>query len=210
MTAGQKKAWEQLWPRYGVALGDDPLDLAALFGNPNPVYLEIGFGNGDALLARAQAAPGDNQLGIEVHRPGIGHLLKALDERGLDNARLIREDAVAVLERLPDAGLSGVYLLFPDPWHKKKHHKRRIVQPAFVDQIARVLRPGGFFHIATDWEDYARHVLTIMAGHDDFIDHAADGPFVPRPDDRPRTRFEHRGLRLGHRVLDMRFDRKPR
>ncbi len=206
MTPGQKKAWESLWPVYGVEPAGAALDPAALFGNANPIYLEIGFGNGDALLERATREPARNQLGIEVHRPGIGHLLNLAHERRLRNIRLIRDDAVEVLRNaLPDASLAGVYLFFPDPWHKKKHHKRRIVSPAFVDLIARVLRPGGFLHVATDWEDYARHVLAVMGDRDDFVNRAGEDLFIPRPDERPLTRFEQRGQRLGHGVWDMVF-----
>ncbi len=211
MTPGQKKAWERLWPRYGLPADGAPLDLAARFGNHHPVYLEIGFGNGDALLARALATPEHNQLGIEVHRPGIGRLLQALDEHRLSNVRLLRADALEVLERrLPDASLAGVYLLFPDPWHKKRHHKRRIVRPAFIDQLARVLRPGGFFHVATDWEDYAEQIVTLMEAREDFINQAGEARFVARPPERPMTRFERRGQRLGHATRDMRFEKKPR
>ncbi len=206
MTPGQKNAWKSLWPVYGVEPAGEMLDLPALFGNPDPVYLEIGFGNGDALLERASREPAHNQLGIEVHRPGVGHLLNLANARRLRNIRLIRDDAVDVLRgSIPDASLAGVYLFFPDPWHKKKHHKRRIVSPAFIDQIARVLRPGGFLHVATDWEDYARHVLAVMGDRDDFINQAGDALFIPRPDDRPLTRFEQRGRRLGHGVRDMLF-----
>jgi len=206
MTPGQKKAWETLWPVYGIEPDGKTLDPPTLFGNTNPVYLEIGFGNGDALLERADRDPARNQLGIEVHRPGIGHLLNLADQRSLHNIRLIRDDAVEVLRNaLPDASLAGVYLFFPDPWHKKKHHKRRIVNPAFVDQIARVLRPGGFLHIATDWEDYARHVLAVMGDREDFVNRASHDLFIPRPDDRPLTRFEQRGQRLGHGTWDMLF-----
>ena len=209
LTPGQARAFERLWPRFGVDFRPEPLDLAALFGNPAPVYLEIGFGNGDALAAMAARHPERNYLGIEVHAPGVGHLLRRLEEQGSDNVRLLRHDAVEVLQRMiPPAGLAGGYLFFPDPWHKKRHHKRRIVQPPFVELLASRLQRGGFFHAATDWEDYARHMLTVLEASPHFRNVAPGGGFVPRPEERPLTRFEQRGLRLGHGVWDLVFERR--
>ena len=211
LTPGQERAFAELWPRYGVGTVGIPLDLAALFGNLRPVWLEIGFGNGETLLHLATHHPERNYLGIEVHRPGVGHLMLQLDAAGISNVRLIRHDAVEVLrDALPPASLAGVYLFFPDPWHKTRHHKRRIVQPAFVGLLARVIAPGGIFHAATDWEDYARHMLRVLgAAADVFENTAGAGCFFPRAEDRPPTRFERRGHRLGHGVWDLVFRRRP-
>ena len=155
--------------------------------------------------------PARNYLGIEVHGPGVGHLLLRLGETGCSNVRVIRHDAVEVLaEMLPAASLSGVYLFFPDPWHKKRHHKRRILQPAFVEQVARVLRPDGFLHAATDWQDYAEQMMTVLgAAGALFTNRAGPGRFLPRPDDRPLTKLERRGRHLGHGVWDLVFVRRP-
>lgn len=211
ITAAQARALTNLWPRYGVDwVPGSMLDLAALFGNHHPVVLEIGFGNGEALLHMAARHAQRNHLGIEVHRPGIGHLLLELERARLDNVRVMREDAVAVLaSALAPASLAGVCLFFADPWPKKRHHKRRIVQPAFLDQIARVLAPGGFFHAATDWAPYAEWMLEhLRAAADRFENLSPSGDFVPRPDERPPTRFERRGERLGQAAHDLLFCRR--
>jgi tRNA (guanine-N7-)-methyltransferase len=206
LTPGQERAFATLWTLWGLEPGGDPLDLQATFGNANPVYLEIGFGNGESLLAMAQSHPERNYLGVEVHSPGVGHLLLRLEASGCDNVRVIRHDAIEVLDQMlaPDS-LAGVYLFFPDPWHKKRHHKRRIVQPAFLDRVYRVLHAGGVLHAATDWEDYARHMLQTLRADARFENLAGDGDFVPRPAERPLTKFEQRGQRLGHGVRDLRF-----
>jgi tRNA (guanine-N7-)-methyltransferase len=210
LTAGQQRAFEMLWPRWGLAFQDHELDLRTVFGNTHPVYLEIGFGNGESLAEMARRHPERNYLGIEVHRPGVGHLLLRLEELGLSNVRVIRHDAVEVLERMLTGGsLAGVYLFFPDPWHKKRHHKRRILQPTFLDRLARVIRPGGLFHAATDWQDYAEHMMDLLSADGlRFENSAGPGNFTPRPDDRPLTRFEQRGQRLGHGVWDLVFTRR--
>ncbi len=210
LTAGQERAFAELWPRYGVEIGSGPLDLAALFGNANPVWLEIGFGNGETLLHLAAAHPDRNYLGVEVHRPGVGHLLLRLDAAGIGNVRVIRHDAVEVLRDAVQPGsLAGVYLFFPDPWHKTRHHKRRIVQPELVELLARTIGPGGVFHAATDWEDYARHMLQVLDAADDLFENTAGaGNYAPRPEERPETRFERRGQRLGHGVWDLVFRRR--
>ena len=209
LTAGQHRAFSDLWPRWGVALsGNDRLDPAEIFGNDRPVWLEIGFGNGESLAALAAAHPELDFLGIEVHRPGVGPLLLKLDELGLSNCRVIRHDAVEALKALPDASVDRVLLFFPDPWHKKRHHKRRIVQPAFVDELARVIRPGGMFHAATDWDEYARHMMSVLSASAAFDNTAGPGRFVPRPEARPETKFERRGQRLGHGVWDLLFARR--
>lgn len=210
LTPGQQRAFETLWSRFGAELGDGPLDLPGLFGNDHPVRLEIGFGNGESLAEMAAAAPQTNFLGVEVHRPGVGHLLMEIEKRGLHNLRVMRHDAVQVLRQgIPAGALEGVFLLFPDPWPKKRHHKRRILQTAFVQEVARTLKPGGFFHAATDWEDYAQHMMQVLsAASDRFVNQAGPARYTPRPEYRPRTKFEARGERLGHGVWDLVFVRK--
>jgi tRNA (guanine-N7-)-methyltransferase len=206
LTAGQARAFEVLWPRFGVGRAPDQvLDLPTLFGNDRPVVLEIGFGNGESLAAMAAAAPDTNFLGVEVHRPGVGHLLLEIERLGIANLRLLREDAQALLtEGLATASLAGVNLFFPDPWPKKRHHKRRIVQPAFAERLARVIAPGGLFHAATDWEPYAEHMLAVLDAADTWFENTAGrGRFAPGPGDRPPTKFERRGERLGHQVRDL-------
>lgn len=208
LTKGQETAMEALWPVFGVNVGDDLLDLPALFGRTAPITLEIGFGNGESLWQMAQAASQRDFLGIEVHAPGVGHLLKRIDETGLTNIRVMNTDAVEILQkRIPRASLDRVQLFFPDPWHKKKHHKRRIVQTDFVDLIAQSLCPGGVLHMATDWENYAEHMAMVMQDRSDFRNMAEQLPYSPRPDERPLTKFENRGLRLGHGVWDLLYQR---
>lgn len=208
LTPGQQRAFDELWPRYGVGFDGGALDPAKLFGNAHPVWLEIGFGNGETLAELARRHPERNYLGIEVHAPGVGHLLLKAAELDLHNLLVLRHDAVEVLAALPDAGLSGALLFFPDPWHKKKHHKRRILQPGFMVELARVIAPGGLFHAATDWEDYARHMMNVLTAAETFDNTAGPGRFAPRPEDRPLTKFEKRGQRLGHGVWDLLFRRR--
>lgn len=208
MTGAQERAWQELWPRYGVDDQGGLLDLRALFGREAPCTLEIGFGNGESLLALAAAQPERDFLGIEVHRPGVGHLMLRAEALGLTNLRIACRDAVEVLDQqLGDAVLDAVLLYFPDPWPKKRHHKRRIVQPAFVDLVARKLKPGGRFRLATDWQNYAEQMLEV-AGACRALENEFDAGYAPRPDSRPLTRFENRGQRLGHGVWDLSF-RKP-
>jgi tRNA (guanine-N7-)-methyltransferase len=208
ITDAQRRALAELLPRYGVEPGEAPLDFVALFGRAAPVHLEIGFGNGEALAAMALARPQNNYLGIEVHRPGVGVLLRRLDTECIANVRVVCSDAKEVLEqRIPDASLDAVYVFFPDPWHKQRHHKRRLVQPEFIALLRRKLKPGGTLHLATDWEDYAQQMLALLSVAEGFENAAGPGQYVSRPETRPLTRFERRGQRLGHGVRDLVFRR---
>jgi tRNA (guanine-N7-)-methyltransferase len=208
MTVAQERAWRELWPRLGIGDGESPLDLPAIFGRTAPVTLEIGFGNGESLAALSTAHPERDFLGIEVHRPGVGHLMLLAEAAELRNVRIICRDAVEVLERrIADTSLDEVLLYFPDPWPKKRHHKRRIVQPPFVELIARKLRPGGVFRLATDWQNYAGHMLAVVGACALLANQSQDGGYVARPESRPPTRFEKRGQRLGHEVWDLAFRR---
>ena len=211
LTAAQRRAFGELWSRFGADWQPGTLlDLPALFGRAAPVYLEIGFGNGETLAQLAEANPDCNYLGLEVHRPGIGHLLLELERRGITNVRVLRQDAQVVLrDGLAPGCLQGILLFFPDPWPKTRHHKRRIVQPEFIDSLARALAPGGLFHAATDWEPYAEHMLALLeTAGDRFQNSAGPEQFAPRPEQRPPTRFERRGERLGHRVRDLIYIRR--
>jgi len=193
LTVGQQRALTNLWPTYGITNNDKLLDLGAVFGNEKPVTLEIGFGNGDSLVAMAAGAPERNFIGAEVHEPGVGHCLMRISELNLGNVRVVRQDAVEFLERrLADHSLARINLFFPDPWHKKRHHKRRIVQSDFVDLLARKLQPGGIFHVATDWPDYAEHIAATMANKQEYI------ALQMTPTDRVTSKFDIRGQRLGH------------
>ncbi len=206
LTKGQQQAIETQWPKYGVPFQPEPLNFTELFGRQAPTFLEIGFGMGKSLAQMAQDHPENNYLGIEVHRPGVGALLKEVAERGLTNIRVMNHDAIEVLDKMiPDASLAGVYLFFPDPWHKKRHHKRRIVQPEFAQKIAQKLQPNGIFHMATDWEDYAHHMMEVMTQAPHFQNTQPEGHFTPRPNYRPLTKFEARGQKLGHGVWDLIF-----
>jgi tRNA (guanine-N7-)-methyltransferase len=208
ITSAQERALEELWPKYGVEPGATALDLDALFGRRARRIAEIGFGNGDNLLALAASRPQDDFLGIEVHRPGVGRLLLQLQERALANVRVVCRDAVEVLERhLGGASLDEILILFPDPWPKKRHHKRRLIQPPFVTLAAERLRAGGALRLATDWEPYATEMLTTLSGEPRLRNIAPDGGFIPHPPERSPTRFERRGERLGHQVWDLEFRR---
>jgi tRNA (guanine-N7-)-methyltransferase len=209
MTEAQRRAMQELWPRFGVEYSDQPLDLDALFGRVAPRVVEVGFGNGDNLAALAAAHPDRDYLGIEVHPPGVGHLLHLVGSRGLTNVRVVSHDAVEVLERqLAPASIDELLVLFPDPWHKKRHHKRRLVQKPFLDLAARVVRPGGRLYLATDWEPYAQQMLELLRVHPAFENLSPDGGFVDRDSERAPTRFERRGERLGHVVHDLAFRRR--
>lgn len=208
LTDGQKRALQELWPRWGVEPGGDRIDLAALFGNRRPVILEIGFGDGAATWRMAQAHPEQNFLGIEVHRPGVGRLLLALERHGIGNVRVACADAVEFLrDRVSPHALDGVRIYFPDPWPKKRHHKRRMVQPGFVALLASRMHPGAVLHLATDWPPYAAHMLEVLDASAEFENLAAAGGACPRPEWRPETKYERRGERLGHPVADLVFRR---
>jgi tRNA (guanine-N7-)-methyltransferase len=205
MSPAQQRACDELYPRYGVAPAA-PLDLHAVFGNASPVVLEIGFGMGETTAAIAAARPDVNFLGVEMHWPGVGALLRRVESQSLTNVRVLRHDAVDVVERMvPPASLAGIHVYFPDPWPKKRHHKRRLLQPAFVHALARTLVPGGYLHVATDWAPYASEILPMLAT-ERLLANAADG-FAPRPAWRPLTKFEQRGLARGHPVFDVLFTR---
>ena len=206
MTQAQHRAWRELWPTWGIEPGDVTIDLASTFGRAAPVTLEIGFGNGESLVALAAAHPERNFLGLEVHPPGVGHALLRCEAERLSNVRVLCQDAVEVLRRrVPDASLDEVLLYFPDPWPKKRHHKRRIVQPAFVELVAQRLRPGGVLRMATDWQPYAEHMLATAGACALLSNESPTGDYVERPASRPLTRFERRGQRLGHDVWDLSF-----
>ena len=204
MGTGQMRALDELGPHFLIPYTAEALDLGAAFGRDAPKVLEIGFGMGAATAAIAHARPDTDFLGVEVHTPGVGALLKAIGEMGLENIRIIQHDAVEVLEHmLPDASLDGVHIFFPDPWHKKRHHKRRLIQPDFVALLTSKLKPGGYLHLATDWENYAEQMLEVLGANPGLKNTAVD--YAPRPDYRPLTKFEQRGMRLGHGVWDLIF-----
>jgi tRNA (guanine-N7-)-methyltransferase len=207
ITPAQERALHEHWPFYGLEPTDAVLALDSIFSRAASRTLEIGFGNGDYLLGRALAEPERDFLGIEVHRPGVGHVLLATARAGVRNLRVICRDAVEVLPLIPVGALDEVLLLFPDPWPKKRHHKRRIVQPEFVELVARRLRAGGRFRLATDWEPYADHMLAVLQSCALLRNCAGEDGFSTRPADRPATRFERRGTRLGHTVRDLAFER---
>ena len=205
-SRGQQRAYEELLPRYGIAFRREPLDFRAVFGRSAPVVAEIGFGMGETTARIAEENPGVDYLAMEVHSPGVGSLLRQVEERGLANLRIVAHDAVEVLrEMVPASSLDGLHVFFPDPWPKKRHHKRRLLQPDFVALAASRLRSGGYFHVATDWEEYAEHVLQVLAATPGLANTAE--AFAPRPATRPETKFERRGLKLGHGVRDIVFTR---
>jgi tRNA (guanine-N7-)-methyltransferase len=209
MTVGQQRALDQLWPQFGIDFSSTPLDLDAVFARNAPRMIEIGFGAGEALAAYAQAHPEIDCLGIEVHRPGAGHLLLQVQSAGLNNVRASCHDAVEVLtQQIPPASIYAIHIFFPDPWHKSRHHKRRLIQPAFADLLAVTLKPGGMLRLATDWQHYAEHMRSVLDTHAEFVNTADASGYVPRSDDRPMTRFERRGHRLGHGVWDMAYRRR--
>ena len=209
LTKAQNLALEQHWAGMGVDYQPQLLDLTALFGRKADTVLEIGFGMGKSLVQMAAAAPEKNFIGIEVHRPGVGACLADAAAAGITNLRVFQHDAVEVLaQMIPDQSLACIQLFFPDPWPKKKHHKRRIVQPDFVQQLRQKLAPGGVFHMATDWEHYAEHMLEVMQAAEGFANLSATEDYIERPAHRPLTKFELRGKKLGHGVWDLMFKRE--
>ncbi len=209
MTESQARALADLWPDFGIEFTSELLDFEQLFGSTAPVILEIGFGDGESLAQQAANEPDCNFLGIEVHPPGIGHLLITIRQLELKNIRISRNDAIDVLrEQIPNNSLAGINLFFPDPWPKKRHHKRRIVQPEFASLIVGKLAAESFLHIATDWQPYAEHMLEVLDACEDLENESGRGCFSERLDSRTLTKFEARGLRLGHDVWELRY-RKP-
>ncbi len=205
-SRGQQRAYEEQLPRFGVPYAPAPLDLDALFGAKVPVIVEIGSGMGETTARIASEHPDTGYLAIEVHTPGVGSLLKQIAEQGLTNVRIVQHDAVEVMrEMVPRESLAGVHVFFPDPWPKKRHHKRRLLQPEFVALLASRLASGGYLHVATDWQEYAEHILQVLCATPGLANTAAD--FAPRPESRPETKFERRGVGLGHGVWDIYFRR---
>ena len=209
MTLAQQRAFATLMERHGVPAEPEAVDLSALFGRPAPALLEIGFGTGEALIDFAQRHPHWNVLGIEVHQPGVGRLLNAIEKLTLSHVRVHAEDTVPFLsQRLRPGQLDRIHVFFPDPWPKKRHHKRRLIQPAFIGLLCTHLKPDGVLHLATDWEEYAIQMAEVLAGRAELVSENDASPFMPRPPERPLTRFEQRGQRLGHGVWDLCFRRR--
>ncbi|WP_144372511.1 tRNA (guanosine(46)-N7)-methyltransferase TrmB [Vogesella urethralis] len=207
LTASQQRAIDKGMPKWGIEYRPEPLDLNQAFGRDAPKILEIGFGMGGATAEIAANLPQNDYLGVEVHSPGVGNLFKLIEEKQLTNLRLLRHDAVEVIDNmLADGSLDGVHIFFPDPWHKKRHNKRRLIQAPLIEKLVKKLKPGGYLHAATDWEDYAIQILEVFNGNAKLQNTAAD--YAPRPAYRPLTKFEARGIRLGHGVWDIVFTRK--
>ena len=206
-TSGQAKALAELGPQFVLSFQPRPLNTPAVFGRVAPLILEIGFGMGDATAHIAAVRPTDNFLGCEVHEPGVGALLKRMGEQHIDNIRILQHDAVEVLEHMLDeSSLDGVHIFFPDPWHKLRHHKRRLIQAPFIEQLLKRMKTGGYLHVATDWQPYAEHILAVLQAETGLVNasNRTDG-YADQPDYRPLTKFENRGLRLGHGVWDLVF-----
>ena len=208
ITPSQREALDRLMPLWAIPFKAERLDFEQVFGRVAPTILEIGFGMGETTQKIATARPEDNFLGVEVFNAGVGAMLKRIDESGLTNIRVIQHDAVEVLQHMiPENSLAGVHIYFPDPWPKKRHHKRRLIQQPLVALLASRLKPGGYMHLATDWENYAEQMLEVLSNEPQLENTVPDG-YAPRPDFRPQTKFETRGLRLGHGVWDLIFRRK--
>lgn len=208
LTVAQQYALDELWPHYGIEKRDTTLNFEDHFDQPGEVIVEIGFGNGESTWQMALEEPDKNFIGIEVHEPGVGHLLLRLEEHAIENVRIACEDAVPFLKnRIADKSLAGVRIYFADPWPKKRHHKRRIIQSEFVNVLARCINKGGILHLATDWQPYAEHVQDVMQTNTDFINLSPEGDYCDRPDWRPYTKYEQRGERLGHEVRDLLYQR---
>ena len=206
ITSGQKAAFDSWWPMYGLSLYKGAIDFEAIFGRKAPVVLEIGFGMGDSLLEMAKNEPDKDFIGIEVHPPGVGKLINEAGKAGVKNLRVYMADAMDVLEDcIADGAIDRLQLYFPDPWHKKKHNKRRILQSAFVQKVRPKLKLGGVFHMATDWQNYAEQMLQILQERENLHNQSPTGDYIARPDFRPLTKFEQRGQHLGHGVWDLYF-----
>lgn len=207
LSEAQRRACERLLPQFGISFSPQLINLDHVFGRCAPRILEIGSGMGDTTVSVAQSQPQNDYLAIEVHTPGVGSLLRQVEEAGLTNVRIIQHDAVEVLQQMLPAGcVDGVHIFFPDPWPKVRHHKRRLIKPDFIALLSNRLRSGGYIHIATDWEDYALQILDVLGNESQLVNSSTE--YVPRPGYRPLTRFEQRGLRLGHTVRDMIFCKK--
>jgi tRNA (guanine-N7-)-methyltransferase len=210
MGPGQTRAFEQYGPKFLQPYQPTLLDTAAAFGRAAPLILEIGFGMGDATAKIAQVRPNDNFLCCEVHAPGVGALLKRCGEENIGNIRIVQHDAVEVMDHmLGENSLDGVHIFFPDPWHKSRHHKRRLIQAPFVQRLAQHIKPGGYLHLATDWQPYAEQMLAVLSAEPQLANTSADpSGYAPKPDYRPLTKFENRGLKLGHGVWDLVFTKR--
>jgi tRNA (guanine-N7-)-methyltransferase len=209
-TEAQQRAIDELWPSYGIEFDGSRLDLDTAFRRTAPRVVEIGFGNGENLLTLAERRPERDFLGVEVHGAGVGRVLGGIRDRGLGNLRLVRHDAVEVFERGIEPGsIDEILIFFPDPWPKARHHRRRLIQPDVAGLLVRALRPQGVLRLATDWEPYAEHMLAVLDAEPGLVNAAGPGGFVPRPDDRPVTKFERRGERLGHAIFDLEYRPRP-
>jgi tRNA (guanine-N7-)-methyltransferase len=208
LTAGQQLGYDRQWDNLGFSLEDGEFDIPSVFGRQAYTVLEIGFGMGQSFIEMAKAAPEKNYIGIEVHTPGVGSALRMADEENLTNVRISQDDAIEVLKhQIADESFDCLQLFFPDPWHKKRHNKRRIVNEEFIQMIRCKMKLGGIIHMATDWEPYAEHMMEVLTDAAGFKNQAGDGRFTPRPDNRPLTKFEKRGERLGHGVWDLFFEK---
>ena len=210
ITTGQQKALDLLMPVYGIKYQSHPIDLDKCFDNSNPIIIEIGFGMGHGTIQTAKTNPNNDYLGIEVHAPGVGSLLMQLrDEPGITNLKVIQHDAKEVLQHMiPDNSITGFHIYFPDPWPKTRHHKRRLIQPQFVELLTSKLQTGGYIHLATDWEDYALWMLDVVSNQTSLHNQSQTSDYIMRPTDRPLTKFEQRGMKLGHQVWDLIFKKE--
>ena len=208
LTVGQQNAIDELWPDFGVNLSDQQLSFKQLFGRDGELVMEIGFGNGLSLAEMASSAPETNFFGIEVHKPGVGSLLVQVKKYDLENVRVCGDDAVELLKQVPENSIDRLQIFFPDPWHKKRHNKRRLIKSPFVAEVVKKLKKGGVLHVATDWENYAEHVMEVLVNNTD-LKNQSDSPdgFSPKPEYRPETKYERRGLNLGHGVWDLLFEK---